>query len=255
LDVRISDHPSSARVPRRRAGSAAGRVLLITVAVLAVLAAGLMVLADQARWLRLGVAAALWAALAGAFAAARYRRELLGHTDAADDLQRVYELELEREVSARREYELEMETSTRRQVEQEVRNEVRGELDGLRAELRTLRLNLEVLLGGKVPPNVERPDTGPRPAPVPRAQAGNPTEVLPPYRPENDGPGGRRRRPDTGSPPLSDITAARRHAADGKPASNGTGRRAIPEIQGRAIDDLEGTPETSGPRRRHRREA
>jgi uncharacterized protein DUF6779 len=112
---------------------------------LAALAVGLLVLAEQARWLRLGVVAALWAALAGAFAAARYRRELLSHPNRADELQRVYELELEREVSARREHELEVEASTRRRVEQEVR----GELEGLRTELRALRQNLEVLLGGE----------------------------------------------------------------------------------------------------------
>lgn len=153
------------------------------VVTLAALAVGLLVLTEQAHWLRLGVVAALWAALAGAFAAAQYRRELLGHTDRADELQRVYELELEREVSARREYELEVETSARRRVEQEVRDEVRSELDGLRTELRTLRQNLEVLLGGEVmQPVAPRAESTRLPSPLPPAQAGSRTEVLPRYR-------------------------------------------------------------------------
>lgn len=145
---------------------------------LAALAVGLLVLAEQARWLRLGVVAALWAALAGAFAAAQYRRELLDHPDRADELRRVYELELEREVSARREHELEVEASTRRRVEQEVRSE----LDGLRTELQTLRQNLEVLLGGEVQGAALPAESARLPSPLPPAEAGDRTEVLPRYR-------------------------------------------------------------------------
>ena len=127
-----------------------GRVSLVVAAVLGLLAAGLLVITDDSRWLRLGVVAALWSAMVGAFALARCRRELLGQTDRSDELRRVYELELEREVAARREYELEVETVTRRRIEHEVRNEARGELDGLRTEMRTMRQNLEALLGGEV---------------------------------------------------------------------------------------------------------
>ena len=188
--MHIFDHPSTVRAPRRRGGSAAGRVLLITVVALVALAVGLLVLAEQARWLRLGVVAALWAALAGAFAAARYRRELLSHPSRADELQRVYELELEREVSARREHELEVEASTRRRVEQEVRDEVRGELDGLRTELRALRQNLEVLLGGEVLVQrvALRAESTRLPPPLPPAQAGSHTDdVLPRCRQETSG--------------------------------------------------------------------
>jgi hypothetical protein len=203
---------------------------------------GLLVLAEQARWLRLGVVAALWAALVGAFAAARYRRELLGHPDRADELQRVYELELEREVSARREYELGVEMSTRRKVEQEVRNEVRGELEGLRAELQTLRQNLEVLMGGEVLvqrvalraesarlPSLPDQACAARSAdwalprgrgdhPVPQAQAGNPTDVLPRYR---EGP--------SGSEPAA-LHDRRQPAAqrERRPQESRTGRWRIP---------------------------
>lgn len=145
-----SPEPSSEPAPRRRTGRGTGRTLLGAVLGFAVLGAGALVVSDDARWLRLGIVAALWAALVGAFAAARYRREAAAENDRSEELRKVYELELEREVAARREYELEVETDTRRRVDDEVRNEVRGELDGLRTELRTLRQNLEALLGGEV---------------------------------------------------------------------------------------------------------
>lgn len=141
--------PSSEPVPRRSTGGV-GRTLLGAALGFAVLGAAALVLTNDARWLRLGIVAALWAALVGAFAAARYRRDGAAGHDRRADLRRVYQLEIEREVAARREHELHVETDTRRRVEKEVRDEVRGELDGLRTELRNLRQNLEALLGGEV---------------------------------------------------------------------------------------------------------
>ncbi|HEY8372345.1 MAG TPA: DUF6779 domain-containing protein [Pseudonocardiaceae bacterium] len=114
--------------------------------VLALGATAVAVLSADARWLRLGVVAALWAALIGAFVASRYRRQAVERENEAEELRSVYELELEREVAARREYELEVEAETRRRVEAEAKDE----LAALRDELRTLRENLEVLLGGEV---------------------------------------------------------------------------------------------------------
>ena len=144
------DHRFGGAAPGHRTGGAVGRLLLVVALGLALLAAALLVLTDEPRWLRLAVVAGLWAALVAAFAAARYRRDLLGYTDRSAELQRVYELELEREVAARREYEQQVEATTRRKVEEEVRTELRGELNGLRSELGGLRQNLEALLGGEV---------------------------------------------------------------------------------------------------------
>jgi hypothetical protein len=127
-------------------GHGRGWTLLAVLLGFAVFGAVALVLTDDARWLRLGIVAALWAALVGAFAAARYRREAAGGQERGEELRRVYELELEREVAARREYELQVETDTRRKLAEETRNE----LDGLRTELHTLRQNLEALLGGEV---------------------------------------------------------------------------------------------------------
>ncbi|GAB2871584.1 hypothetical protein GCM10027200_84280 [Lentzea nigeriaca] len=113
---------------------------------LALVAAAVLVLSDSARMLRLAVVAALWAALVGAFLAARYRKQVTERDDEVADLQSVYELELEREVAARREYELEIESETRKRIEEESR----ADIDALRADLRALRDNLEALLGGDV---------------------------------------------------------------------------------------------------------
>ncbi|MBP2340365.1 DUF6779 domain-containing protein [Saccharothrix coeruleofusca] len=131
---------------RQDRGRAAGRLLLVGALALAFGAAAVLVLSDNARWLRLAVVAALWAALVGAFLAARYRRQVVERDDEVADLQSVYELELEREVAARREYELELEAETRKRV----REEAKDDLEALRGELRALRENLEALLGGEV---------------------------------------------------------------------------------------------------------
>ncbi|GLY55294.1 hypothetical protein Lesp01_89490 [Lentzea sp. NBRC 102530] len=113
---------------------------------LALVAAAVLVLSDSARMLRLAVVAALWAALVGAFLAAKYRKQVTERDDEVADLQSVYELELEREVAARREYELEIESETRKRIEEESR----ADIEALRADLHALRDNLQALLGGDV---------------------------------------------------------------------------------------------------------
>lgn len=113
---------------------------------LAVLATAALVLAEDFRWLRLGIIAALWAALVGAFLASKYRRQVESTQDAVDRAQTVYELELEREVAARREYELHAEAEIRRKVEAESRDQ----LAALRAEVNALRDSLQQLFGGEV---------------------------------------------------------------------------------------------------------
>ncbi|MDQ4094363.1 MAG: hypothetical protein M3143_13545, partial [Actinomycetota bacterium] len=128
-----------------------GRVLMLGTVVLAAAAAVVLALgAQDARLLRLGLIAALWAALFGAFAAARMRREISSDADRVDELRTVYQLELEREVAARREHMLTVERELREQAEQAER----GEIAALRAELAAMRANLEKLVGGD--PLVER---------------------------------------------------------------------------------------------------
>jgi hypothetical protein len=127
------------------AGSFGGRVLLIGAVIFAATATGLLVLTEEQKWLRLGIVAALWAALTGAFLAARYRRQLTDQREAAAERQEIYELELEREIAARREYELEVAAEAKRQAEQTSRDDIAA----LRGELQNMRQTLESLLGGE----------------------------------------------------------------------------------------------------------
>ncbi|PXY31168.1 DUF6779 domain-containing protein [Prauserella muralis] len=127
-------------------GQSVGRPWLIMGVVLAVGSTLALVLTNDLRWLKLGIVAALWAALIGAFVAARYRKQAAATEESAAQAQEIYELELEREIAARREFELEVEADTRQQVEEEAREE----LEALRAEVTALRESLQALFGGEV---------------------------------------------------------------------------------------------------------
>jgi hypothetical protein len=126
--------------------SRSARLLMVAVLALAVASTAVLVLTDSAKWLRLGVLAALWAALLGVFLASRFRKAVVERDNQVADLQSVYELELEREVAARREYELEVEAEARKRVEEANRED----LAELRNELRILRESLDRLNGGEV---------------------------------------------------------------------------------------------------------
>ncbi len=125
-------------------GRLAGRPWLVVGLVLAVGATLALVLSDDLRYLRLGIVAALWAALIGAFLAVRYRKHVSQSEDAVAEAQAVYELELEREIAARREFELEIEAESRQVAE----NRSHDELEALRAEVTALRESLQSLFGG-----------------------------------------------------------------------------------------------------------
>jgi len=66
--------------------------------------------------------------------------------DRVEELRTVYQLELEREIAARREHELTVERELREQIERRERADVAG----VRAELQSLRDTLKHLLGGDV---------------------------------------------------------------------------------------------------------
>jgi hypothetical protein len=146
-----------------RSGGGVARGLVLTVAVL--LAGGAtatVVLSEDAQTLRLAVVGALWAFVLAALAAPR-RRAATGDGEATPgqelELRRTYEIELEREVAARREYELQLEVYLRRELErglaedvqtlreeiQRMRGEVMERLDG---ELRMERIETTRLIGG-----------------------------------------------------------------------------------------------------------
>ena len=131
-------------------GNTSGRLLFGAALIFAVGATLTLVFATNAQWLKLAVIAALWAAFFGAMLSVKYRHQAAARAGEVADLQAVYELELEREVAARREYELEVEADTRRRLAKENGESSREDIAALRSELCALRENLERLTGGEV---------------------------------------------------------------------------------------------------------
>lgn len=131
----------------RRGGRGTGWVLLTSLLVLAILASSTLVFTNRVELLRLAVILALWAAVVAAFVTVIYRRQSEADQARARDMKFVYDLQLDREISARREYELSVESHLRRTLSREIRAEAADEMAGLRAELAALRSQLEVMLG------------------------------------------------------------------------------------------------------------
>jgi hypothetical protein len=129
----------------RRGGRRPGWVLLTALLVLALGASSALVFTDRVELLKLAVILALWAAVAGAFVSVLYRRQSDADQSRVRDLKLVYDLQLDREISARREYELTVESQLRRELASELRAHAADEVAALRAELVALRTHLEVL--------------------------------------------------------------------------------------------------------------
>ena len=136
--------PTRSARPRRR-GRRPSWVLLTVLLVLAIGASSALVFTDRPELLKLAVILALWAAVVAAFISVIYRRQSDIDQAKVRDLKLVYDLQLDREISARREYELSVETQLRRELVSELRAQAADEVAGLRAELAALRANLEIL--------------------------------------------------------------------------------------------------------------
>jgi len=129
----------------RRGGRRPGWVLLTALLVLAIGASSALVFTDRVELLKLAVILALWAAVAGAFVSVLYRRQSDADQARVRDLKLVYDLQLDREISARREYELTVESQLRRELASELRAQAADDLAELRTELSALRTSLEIL--------------------------------------------------------------------------------------------------------------
>ncbi len=136
--------PTRSARPRRSARRP-GWVLLTVLLVLAIGSSSALVFTNRAELLKLAVILALWAAVVAAFVSVIYRRQSDIDQAKVRDLKLVYDLQLDREISARREYELSVETQLRRELVSELRAQAADEVAGLRAELAALRTNLEIL--------------------------------------------------------------------------------------------------------------
>lgn len=138
------DKPRSARLARGEDRGAAG-IALAVLLVLAIIATIVMVFSENPVWMRIGTLAALWAAFIGAFLVARYRRQAASEAARVRDLHTVYELQLEREISARREHELVVEKDLRDSIRAETSdsvNALRHEIAALREQLGQLGVTL-----------------------------------------------------------------------------------------------------------------
>lgn len=129
----------------QRGGRRPGWVLLTALLVLAIGASSALVFTDRVELLKLAVILALWAAVAGAFVSVLYRRQSDADRARVRDLKLVYDLQLDREISARREYELTVESQLRRELASELRAQNADDVAALRAELNALRTSLEIL--------------------------------------------------------------------------------------------------------------
>jgi hypothetical protein len=132
-------------VRARRATRRPGGQLLTALLVLAVVASSALVFTNKVELLKLAVVLALWAAVAAAFVSFIYRRQADVDRARARDLKTVYNLQLDREISARREYELSVESHLRRELASELRAQSADEVAALRTELAALRTHLEIL--------------------------------------------------------------------------------------------------------------
>ncbi|MBV9512720.1 MAG: hypothetical protein JO280_01565 [Mycobacteriaceae bacterium] len=132
-------------VRSRRSGRRPGWLLLTVLLVLAIAASSALVFTERVELLKLAVILSLWAAAVAAFVSVIYRRQSDVDRAKARDLKLVYDLQLDREISARREYELEVESQLRRELASELRAQAADEVAALRAELAALRNNLEIL--------------------------------------------------------------------------------------------------------------
>ncbi|WP_238418638.1 DUF6779 domain-containing protein [Gordonia sp. 'Campus'] len=132
----------------RRSSRSPAQWLLGLLIVLALAASVLMVFTDRLSITgSLAVIAALWAAVIGAILVTKFRRQAESAEAKSRDLRLVYELQLEREIAARRQYELDVETTIRK----EVTAESNEELSELKAQVLALRSSLEMLLGEPLP--------------------------------------------------------------------------------------------------------
>jgi hypothetical protein len=130
---------------QRRSYRRPGWPLLTALLVLAIVASSILVFTNKVELLKLAVVIALWAAVVSAFISFIYRRQADVDQARARDLKLVYDLQLDREILARREYELSVESQLRRELTSELQAQASDEVANLRAELAALRANLELL--------------------------------------------------------------------------------------------------------------
>ncbi|WP_166503388.1 DUF6779 domain-containing protein [Modestobacter italicus] len=136
-----STPPPAPPVPEQRRNS--NRGWLLAGLLLAAGGSAAVLLTDDARYLRVALLAVCWAFVVAAFVAGSRRADQVAAAGREAELRHAYDLELEREVTARQQFQVELEGRLRREAE----GAVRGELAQLRAELSGLSALRDDLAG------------------------------------------------------------------------------------------------------------
>lgn len=116
---------------------------IVVMLVFAVVATILMLFTDSETWTKIAVLCALWAAIVGCIAVARLRKQVDHQQRDTDNLERLHQAELERELATHREQELILEQNYYDSLQEQEQNT----LADIRAELTVLRENLSAMMG------------------------------------------------------------------------------------------------------------
>ena len=116
---------------------------IVVMLVFAVVATILMLFTDSETWTKIAVLCALWAAIVGCIAVSRLRKQVDNQQRDTDNLERLHQAELERELATHREQELILEQNYYDSLQEQEQNT----LADIRAELTVLRENLSAMMG------------------------------------------------------------------------------------------------------------
>ena len=116
---------------------------IVVMLVFAVVATILMLFTESETWTKIAVLCALWAAIVGCIAVARLRKQVDNQQRDTDNLERLHQAELERELATHREQELILEQNYYDSLQEQEQNT----LADIRAELTVLRENLSAMMG------------------------------------------------------------------------------------------------------------
>lgn len=117
--------------------------VLIGLVALAVVASVVMLFTNSTTWMKIAVLAALWAAFLGALLVSRFRQQVGDERKRSAELQRIHQLEMDKEMATHREQELLLEQS----YLDSLREQHADTLAELKVELQKLREHLAEMLG------------------------------------------------------------------------------------------------------------
>lgn len=139
-----------ARVRRRHQRSGTSGVVVPLLVVLSIVASVFLIRGDSVEAMRIGMVVAMWLVVLAAVAVTRFRKESEADRGKVRDLRINYELQLSREMSARRRHEMTVESKLRQKLAVEERGDSAAQISALRQELGALRGQLELIFGKEI---------------------------------------------------------------------------------------------------------